>query len=374
MQKGEGAAAAPTGCFKCGRPGHWSRDCPSSSNPKPNPGPPNSSSNEFKKISAKAEASSAKKVPRSRPKLTPDLLLSDDGLGYVLRHFPRNFKYRGRGHEVDDLGNLIAMYADWHAHVLPYYSFDQFIHKVEQVGASKRVRRCINELKERVARGGDLTKLHETPVEILHPDDAPDQREDDDINVDEPNHGVEEMMNEIYLKAADAQESGHAIGPMPAAAVEPPIESRDGQQRKVHITEAADLQESGNAIDPTPAVAVKPPIESRDGQQRKVHITEAADLQESGNAIDPTPAVAVKPPIESRDGQQRKVHTTEAANVQESGNAIGPMPAAAVETPIESRVGQQRKVHITEEQRARMEANRLKALERAKQARSSRLP
>ncbi|KAG0453177.1 hypothetical protein HPP92_025544 [Vanilla planifolia] len=343
MQKGEGAAAAPTGCFKCGRPGHWSRDCPSSSNPKPNPGPPNSSSNEFKKISAKAEASSAKKVPRSRPKLTPDLLLSDDGLGYVLRHFPRNFKYRGRGHEVDDLGNLIAMYADWHAHVLPYYSFDQFIHKVEQVGASKRVRRCINELKERVARGGDLTKLHETPVEILHPDEAPDQREDDDINVDEPNHGVEEMMNEIYLKAADAQESGHAIGPMPAAAVEPPIESRDGQQRMVHITESADL-------------SFPPP------------------LQESGNAIDPTPAVAVKPPIESRDGQQRKVHTTEAANVQESGHAIGPMPAAAVEPPIESRDGQQRKVHITEEQRARMEANRLKALARAKQARSSRLP
>lgn len=41
--------------------------------------------------------------------------------------------------QVSDLGNLIGMYAEWHSHLIPYYSFNQFIRKVEQIGASKRV-------------------------------------------------------------------------------------------------------------------------------------------------------------------------------------------------------------------------------------------
>ncbi|KAF3341254.1 TIMELESS-interacting protein [Carex littledalei] len=299
------AEAAPTGCFKCGRPGHWSRDCPSSSSSAPSnpnashtpnfskPKTPFSNSNFSNKSnpSTKSVESSgidpaSRKKARSRPNLTADLLLSDDGLGYVLRHFPRGFKYHGRGHEVTDLGNLIGLYSEWHMRLIPYYSFEQFVQKVERVGASKRVRRCIGELRERVARGGDPTKLHESPFEEPTQENEPDGDTANDPVTDPP-------------------DSPHENTP----AANDPV--------------------------PEPADLVDPPEDMLDEiYHNATEEPEAVDGQE------------VTQPKETSDGQN-----TEPSSLNEKSN--------------ESTV-KRTAVELTEEQRARIAANRLKALERAK--------
>ncbi|XP_021305212.1 TIMELESS-interacting protein isoform X2 [Sorghum bicolor] len=241
------AAAAPTGCFKCGRPGHWSRDCPSDAAAPTNPGHPSAAA--ASRFNAKPRPSAAapegdgtdggappqpqdgkgkkkKKERATRPKLTPDLLLSDGGIGFVLRYLPKAFKPRARpGHEVEDLGNLIKLYADWHSRLIPYYSFEQFVRKVEKLGAGNRVRRCVSELRDRVARGGDPTLLYEPPVHEDMPEDgtAPEdpifgsEAPLSDNHVSDPVRGdadppmetndmdpmEEDLLNEIYEKAAD---------------------------------------------------------------------------------------------------------------------------------------------------------------------------
>lgn len=152
-----------------------------------------------------------------------------------------------------DLGNLIGMYAQWHSRLIPYYSFDQFVHKVEQVASSKRVRRCVQELKERVARGGDPTKLHEPKVEQVPPE-WEGAEEDTDMaepfgNNDDPpleSHEAsdmrEEMLDEIFWKATE--EPSETPSDMASAEVTPekrpleqPTKAADNSSSKPQITE-----------------------------------------------------------------------------------------------------------------------------------------
>ncbi|XVF85626.1 hypothetical protein PTKIN_Ptkin17bG0131400 [Pterospermum kingtungense] len=298
----ENPSSAATGCYKCGRPGHWARDCPDApKSDQPNLNASSSGGGADFTPNQIPRPEKPKKVPRTRPKLTPELLLSDDGLGYILRHFPRAFRYRGRGHEVSDLGNLIGLYREWHKHLLPYYSFDQFVHKVDKVASSKRVKNCIRDLRERVARGGDPTKLHETPDESNIPADEQGAKHSDEQNLDhyEGDHVdvddvQEEMLNEIYQKASE----------------EP---SRDIHNDIVAADEA------------------------------RVVASSSGPHQVPNNGV----------------------HITEEQRARMEANKLKAMERAAA--AVASSSDQQ----ITEDQRARMEANRLKALERAAAARQA---
>ncbi|KAL3830665.1 hypothetical protein ACJIZ3_019467 [Penstemon smallii] len=212
MESGGGGGGPATGCYKCGRPGHWSRDCPSAPSSENNGEPLHNSTNTTSRPPIPPTQKPKQKAPRrSLPKLTPDLLLSDQGIGHILRYFPRALKCRGRGHEVNDLRHLLGLYAEWHSRFLPYYNFDQFIHKVEQVGATKRVKVCLRELRDRVADGADPTKLLEPHVQqnssneqdVQEAPDAPSQFQESAFQNEETSNFQEDMADVIWEKATE---------------------------------------------------------------------------------------------------------------------------------------------------------------------------
>jgi len=45
------------------------------------------------------------------------------------------------------LGKLLDLYSDWHSRLLPYYSFNQFVNKVEKVAATRRVKVTASHLR-----------------------------------------------------------------------------------------------------------------------------------------------------------------------------------------------------------------------------------
>ncbi|MCE3217119.1 hypothetical protein HAX54_010440, partial [Datura stramonium] len=110
---------------------------------------------------------------------------------------------------VADLGYLLGLYAEWHAGLLPYYSFDQFIHKVEKLGGSKRVKLCMKGLRERVADGVDPAKLYEPQIQEYEinqqelKDSEPTDYPEDTMQNPNPKDFQEIMLNDVWEKETE---------------------------------------------------------------------------------------------------------------------------------------------------------------------------
>ncbi|XP_062439643.1 TIMELESS-interacting protein isoform X2 [Rhea pennata] len=95
-----------------------------------------------------------KSVRRPIPKLDAQRLVSERGLP-ALRHIFDNTKFKGKGHEAEDLKTLIRHMEHWAHRLFPKLQFDDFIDRVESLGNKKEVQTCLKRIRL------DLPILHE---------------------------------------------------------------------------------------------------------------------------------------------------------------------------------------------------------------------
>ncbi|XP_032198852.1 TIMELESS-interacting protein [Mustela erminea] len=93
-------------------------------------------------------------VKRNIPKLDAQRLISERGLP-ALRHVFDKVKFKGKGHEAEDLKTLIRHMEHWAHRLFPKLQFEDFIDRVEYLGSKKEVQTCLKRIRL------DLPILHE---------------------------------------------------------------------------------------------------------------------------------------------------------------------------------------------------------------------
>ncbi|XP_073424996.1 TIMELESS-interacting protein isoform X2 [Dendrobates tinctorius] len=110
-------------------------------------------------------------VKRPQPKLDAQRLTSQRGLP-ALRHLFDGTKFKGKGHEAEDLKVLIRQMENWAHRLFPKLQFEDFLNRLETLGNKKEVQTCLKRIRM------DLPIVHEDfaseEVVIQKEEDGPD--------------------------------------------------------------------------------------------------------------------------------------------------------------------------------------------------------
>ncbi|CAH8430259.1 unnamed protein product [Heterobilharzia americana] len=96
----------------------------------------------------KMSKGAAKRVVKNpRPKLDPQRLLSNKGLPALLEDF-KKVKFRGKGHEFQDLDKLLFIYEAWANRLVPRLNFSEVVERLENVGNKREIRVALHRLRD----------------------------------------------------------------------------------------------------------------------------------------------------------------------------------------------------------------------------------
>lgn len=144
-----------------------------------------------------------KRVVRNpRPKLNAETLKGKRGITALESYFER-VKYKGQGHEEQDLSVILKTYEYWCHRLFPKYPFDECIAKIEHLGTKRPVVTHVKKIRTNLLLDENPTVNDDSVV-----DEVPNNEFDDlfDTPLEEPSNEIsEEQLEQIRLNKERAE-------------------------------------------------------------------------------------------------------------------------------------------------------------------------
>ncbi|XP_044737117.1 TIMELESS-interacting protein [Chrysoperla carnea] len=123
-------------------------------------------------------------VRNPQPKLNADRLRGPRGIA-VLESVFQNVKFKGKGHEKEDLKKVMWKLEHWCHRLYPKFQFDDCLERIEKLGSKKVVQTYVKKIRMGIVDVEDDTPVgqgQEDDAEVLPPADEFDQLLDQQIN------------------------------------------------------------------------------------------------------------------------------------------------------------------------------------------------
>ncbi|XP_064169372.1 TIMELESS-interacting protein [Anguilla rostrata] len=222
-------------------------------------------------VSKLAEAPVAKRrsVKRPQPKLDSQRLVSERGLP-ALRTLFDNVRFKGKGHEAEDLRVLMQKMENWAHRLYPKLQFEDFMDKLESLGNKKEVQTCLKRIRL------DMPLTHE---DFIGKDDQEEALlREDHVPVDPDPFGDGGFADDPVVHSTPAPPPPSAPGPVSLTAE---------QQRRIELNKQLALERRLARLKGAPESSEEPadpssPLLSQSRSDPRPGPTNHADGQQPG--------------------------------------------------------------------------------------------
>ncbi|GFU33496.1 TIMELESS-interacting protein [Nephila pilipes] len=150
-------------------------------------------------------------VKNPRLKFNPERLCGKRGIPVLANHF-KDFKFKGKGHEKEDLKNMLNTLELWTHRLFPSMKFEDCLRQIEKLGKKRPVQTCLHKIRL------DMPLLN---YDSIHDNDEEVEERVNQMNTETPPQDAFDQLFNDYQAAAEPnisftsespQETGTALG------------------------------------------------------------------------------------------------------------------------------------------------------------------